>query len=735
MIQTDRLSWLRKAFSYPPHVAARKLIVKLQAKGTDRKRRARDLASCPRLTETITPAIASLMDISRLDCSGIRKETADYLINMYLDHRFDLLGSGWVQNSYGNRAVGVEGYRYDDSPEIAEFDRDGNWLKEILAPAHLERSQAIWQKIHEPYEPIDWQKDCKSGYRWDVASWYKDQWVDHPGVDIKLPWETARLHHLPQMAIFAKVCPQHRSDILRECRNQILDFIAANPPRMGVNWTCTMDVAIRAVNILLAYDVGRQLDDSGRYFDYALNKIIADSLYEHGRHIVHNLEWSEQLANNHYLADLTGLLSIARYLPRTTETDCWRAFVVQELIREMERQFYPDGGNFESSSSYHRLSTEMMTFATALVIGMNRYDRKALTEYNPRLWTVDPPLKPPDEQEYDSISDHVFPEWYLERLFRAGRLTMYLTRPSGDVAQIGDNDSGRLYRLTPVGDFLDMANALKKYENLKGLQLPESTYWDTDDCCQVPLLSALAGLFSDPDLAMVGDEFPLEQGLIAALAGGTTIDDMARSDDNPPECETYDYDSLPYREETTFASDCQSRYALTDGLSHRAFPDSGIYIFWSRRLHLTICATPVGQNGLGGHSHNDKLSFSLHLDGKSRVDDPGTYLYTALPERRNEFRGIHAHNTIVVDECEQNRWREGRDGLFAMNDETDCDLLELTEKSITLRERYRNVIHVRRFEISRDAIAVIDYCNYPFTVNYDDYEFFSAGYGKLERRF
>ena len=734
MIQTDRLSWLRKAFAYPPHVAARKLVIRIRSSVTDRNRRAYDLSTCTRVNQAASSIANSLVDIASLDCSGIEPATASYLAEMFLEHRYDLLGSGWVKNAYDSRAVGVEGHCYENNLQVENYDQNGDWLRNLLAPAHVINSSKIWRKISPPYQPIDWQKDYKSGYRWTAASWYKDQWVDLPGVDIKVPWELARLQHLPQLVLFAVVLPERRDELLRECRNQILDFIAANPPRMGVNWTCTMDVAIRAVNILLAYDICRQLDRDETCCDQAFSQIIADSIYEHGRHIVRNLEWSEQLANNHYLANLTGLLSIARYLTPTPEIDCWRAFAVQELISEMRRQFYPDGGNFESSTSYHRLSTEMMTYATAMTIGMNNSERESLVEHNPKLWTSRPPLKPAIDQEYDVNQPRLFPGWYLERLYRAGCLTMSLTRPSGDVAQIGDNDSGHLFRLTPVGCFFDTATALSKYENLKGQRYSEDKYWDRDDCCHLPLLSAMAGLFENPDLTSMGIECPLERSLISTLAGGAIVSGMAYSRVIPSIAGQFEYQSLPHKNKTTHTLASQAEQTLTDGLMFHAFPDSGIFIFRSHRLHLTICATPPGQNGVGGHSHNDKLSYDLFFDGAKLVADPGTYLYTALPQRRNEFRSVRAHNTIMIDNREQNRWRPGRGGLFATTDDTACDVLEISDRSITLRAKYRNVVHVRTFEISEKDITIVDYCNRPFTVNSGDFEFHSAGYGKLERR-
>src|SRR5260370_11474305 len=96
-------------------------------------------------------------------------------------------------------------------------------------------------------------------------------------------------------------------------RNQIVDFIAVNPPRFGINWRCTMDVAIRAANWIVALDLFRAL---GAHFDDAFVAVLMASLLDHGRHIVNHLEFHPEGRGNHYLADIAGLAFVAAALPR-----------------------------------------------------------------------------------------------------------------------------------------------------------------------------------------------------------------------------------------------------------------------------------------------------------------------------------------------------------------------------------------------------------------------------------
>jgi uncharacterized heparinase superfamily protein len=72
--------------------------------------------------------------------------------------------------------------------------------------------------------------------------------------------------------------------------------------------------------------------------------------------------------------------------------------------------------------------------------------------------------------------------------------------------------------------------------------------------------------------------------------------------------------------------------------------------------------------GIGGHGHNDILSFELVLDGMPIVTDCGAYLYTASREWRNRFRSTSFHATIQVDDEELNRFI-GPDALWQLRDD------------------------------------------------------------------
>jgi len=195
-----------------------------------------------------------------------------YLTDHFRAHRFNLLGSDWTSLDLGSQCLGVEGYRYVASSG-PKLEGAGLWFRGRINAANLRSAQAVSRIIDTSYKPIDWHRDFKSGFRWREETWRGDIRYGHiPGADIKVPWELARMHHLITLAWGFGLAGSGEegfaspSEYWAEIRNQILDFIANNPPRFGVNWQCPMDVAIRAANWLVACDL---LEAFGAPFDPA----------------------------------------------------------------------------------------------------------------------------------------------------------------------------------------------------------------------------------------------------------------------------------------------------------------------------------------------------------------------------------------------------------------------------------------------------------------------------------
>ena len=143
-------------------------------------------------------------------------------------------------------------------------------------------------------------------------------------------------------------------------------------------------------------------------------------------------------------------------------------------------------------------------------------------------------------------------------------------------------------------------------------------------------------------------------------------------------------------------------------------PVSGIGRIAGAPLGILVSATPNGQDGNGGHAHNDKLSFELWCGDAVVVGDPGVTTYTADPVKRNRNRGTASHATLMVDEVEQNAIRAHE--LFRLPDMARAALtswdLDATEPWIEGRhhayERLPDPVdYARRWRMVGQGRAVI----------------------------
>ena len=118
--------------------------------------------------------------------------------------------------------------------------------------------------------------------------------------------------------------------------------------------------------------------------------------------------------------------------------------------------------------------------------------------------------------------------------------------------------------------------------------------------------------------------------------------------------------------------------------------ERGGYVILGKSLHTSeefraiVDCGPLGYNRVAGHGHADALAVQVSWGGVQMLVDPGTYCYNAAPALRHFFRGTHAHNTLVIDDCDQSVYgasflwlrdvncalipEDSRDGLHACHD-------------------------------------------------------------------
>lgn len=457
---------------------------------------------------------------------------------------------------------------------------------------------------------IDWSLDPISGHRYPALPAENFPLI-REGSDPKYPWVLGRLDHLIALAQGYWVSNEkaQRARYAQLFVGQARDFLYNNPIGVGVQWTCAMEVALRAANLAQAL---RMFADADEAREPSFVAELLASIADHCAWVEAHLEDTGRVPNNHLVSNYAGVLVASALFPELPGAVQRIALSVRGLRAQMNEQVHPDGWSFEGSIPYHRLAVELFTlpYVIAHTTGID-------------LGSA-----------------------YAERLQQMFKVSLNYSSPNGRAAQIGDNDSGRVF---PLCDR------------------------DANDHGYLPSLGA--ALFCEAELRR--DEPLCDEGVW--LLGGRGLSR---------------YERLP------------SRAQPSSMRSDRA----GLHVLRTDDAVVTISAGPNGQKNVGGHNHNDKLGFELHVNGEPVIVDPGTGAYTRSASQRNLFRGTRAHATVQIDGLEQNPLDHKR--LFLLEDRTKCRVLwfegEGERRTLTARhEGFPGIQVERRFELHNSARALL----------------------------
>jgi hypothetical protein len=512
------------------------------------------------------------------------------IINKICNHEFDLLGSGFVKIYYGMVCKGVNNYLY--TSDIKVNTSNNHFINEIINKSNRSYSKYLYDLIDKNYQLIDWQIDFKSGYRWNSNVLSKRIIFGNIlGVDIKVPWELSRLQHLPQLALFISDKNECYNYILSEIKNQLLDFIAFNPPNFGVNWVCNMDVAIRAANIVTTMGI---LDNSEINFEPKIRNIINKSLYDHGLFIRSNLEWNNGQRGNHYLSNVCGLTFISFYLKNIPELISWKNYCIKSIKNEILFQFQEDGSNFENSTCYHKLTYEMLLYTISLIY---RNQVKLNIVYSKAIF---------------------------ERIYKMYIFLKSVKKNNDNILQIGDNDSGCFLKLYPIYDYDKIDNIY--YENnlsLKYILNFSNKLLDNIDSIDTKKMPY--------NLFYTNFEFKYtsNESINSFFTSNHIIDSYKN---------ILDSNKSIYRKEYSY------NLNITDDIEIFNYENFGLTIYKNSNFYLSIRnLTKINPSSPMGHIHEDQLSIELTIDDKDIFQDPGSFLYTPIPEYRNLYRSSNVH--------------------------------------------------------------------------------------------
>lgn len=488
-----------------------------------------------RLSKMLGDINASLMK----DIDKIEKETIIASADNVLRHEFDLLGSGLIK-----------------------------------------------------LDPIDWHIDFKSGKRWKRC--YYREISSISGADIKVPWELSRCHHLLWLGEAYLLTGEEK--YAQEVANEIEWWIDDNPLMYSVNWKCSMDVAIRAVNWMYAI---KMISQSDVLTDKLVNK-VSSSLFKHGWFIRHNLEKAVPWSNNHYTSDLVGLIYLGTLFKHTRKGRHWQKFSIREFYKETRKQILPSGVHYEKSISYHRLMTELTSYPIIMLRRVGEHVPGDIINITQKM--------------YDYVGSYI--------------------KPNGKAPLLADNDNGR---------FLPFLNRDFRDHNY--------------------LLNA-----------------------------------------NGVDCRIINNGISPFIE-------------LKYNNHSQLYEDAGIAIVKEHNAYLLVnnsgysrYENPTKKN-IGTHTHNDQLSFEFSINEDDIIIDTGTYLYTSSIKDRNIFRSTSKHNTVLVDNEEQNILSETNAFSMTKNNKNLKLLLNNRECIGCYETILGGMKHERHFTITENSMVIIDKLN------------------------
>jgi uncharacterized heparinase superfamily protein len=251
---------------------------------------------------------------------------------------------------------------------------------------------------------IDWHKDYKTQHAWprDYMRDIDYNNLDRPS-DVKFPWELSRMQWLIPVGQAYLLTQDER--YAEKIKALLLDWMENNPYACGINWACTMDVALRLVSWTWFFHVFKA---SQAWQDEVFQQKFLTCLYLHADFTERHLEFSD-INGNHYTADAAGLVFAGLFFGGGEDALRWQRKGWDILCQELPRQVFEDGVDFEASVPYHRLVLELFFLPACY--------REAL-----KLKT---------------------PEHYKERLVRMAEFSVAYTQPDGGVPYWGDADDAR----------------------------------------------------------------------------------------------------------------------------------------------------------------------------------------------------------------------------------------------------------------------------------------------------
>jgi Heparinase II/III-like protein/Heparinase II/III N-terminus len=262
---------------------------------------------------------------------------------------------------------------------------------------------------------IDWHLEPTSGKRTPLIHWSQLNYLDaNIAGDKKITWEFNRHQYFVTLGrAYWLTADERYAEVFV---SHITSWMDQNPPKLGINWASSLEVAFRSISWLWALQFFKESPS----LSAAELARISKFLYLNASHLETYLS-TYFSPNTHLTGEALGLFYIGLLLPEFKDAARWRELGLEILSSQLDRHVKTDGVYFEQSSYYHRYTTDFYIHL-AVLLSVNGM-------------TLPPELEP----KLELLLDHL----------------MHITRPDGTSPLFGDDDGGRLVMLDnqPANDF------------------------------------------------------------------------------------------------------------------------------------------------------------------------------------------------------------------------------------------------------------------------------------------
>jgi uncharacterized heparinase superfamily protein len=295
---------------------------------------------------------------------------------------------------------------------------------------------------------VDWHFDPVHRRRAPQKCWADVPYMDSSVGDHKIIWELNRHQHWLQLGRASWLTGQSRYAVA--IIEQLGQWLAANPPLVGMNWASMLEIGLRtiswtwALQFLLA-DVHDERDDVRRT-PWLVDMLVA--LDRQLTHVEQHLSYYFS-PNTHLTGEALALYVVGHALPELAASDRWRATGRRILLQEIDRQILADGGHAERSTHYQRYTLDF--YLLALLTAQRGGDAEAVSRF-------------------------------ADASARLAEFTRTMADDHGRLPLIGDDDGGMLWPITgrechDVRDSLAVAAVVLERSDLAPWGVPEEAFW------------------------------------------------------------------------------------------------------------------------------------------------------------------------------------------------------------------------------------------------------------------